>query len=354
MLFFDDLGELMSRFKLVTSLLLLVALSTISASSYSHHSRTNFVMNTLVELEGTITDYSYRNPHVYLTLDVVDNSGDTIEWLLEANSVSSVRLAGWSGDLFTVGERVTVTGNPDRNESKLLLFIDAITKTDGSSYRSSGIPPGGATASTGSEAGSTDFSGVWQPDFANRDIAAGFRPVNLPFTLEGQVIRDNFSALDDPALNGEAESIPPSLLPVFPVGFTRVGDDELHIWYEEFDGHRVIYLGMLEHPASLEPSLMGHSIGSIEGNVLSIDTIGFEETVWGLGRGAPSSNQKHLVEKYVLSADGMSLDVEYWFEDAKYLTERVNVTGQLLLKPGYELSAWDCDQDAAVRHNSVD
>lgn len=344
----------MSRYKLVVSLLVLVAFSTLSNSSYSHHSRTNFVMNTLVELEGIITDYSYRNPHVYMTLNVVDDSGDTTEWLLEANSVSSVRLAGWRADLFEVGERVTVTGNPDQNERKLLLFIDAITKADGSSYRSSGIPPGGEVASTGNELGSTDFSGVWQPDFASRDIAAGFRPANLPFTPEGQAIRDNFSALDDPALNCESESIPSSLLPIFPVGFTRVGDDELHMWYEEFDGQRIIYLGMSEHPRNMVPSLMGHSIGNIVGNDLSIDTRGFEETVWGLGRGASSSNQKHLVEKYSLSEDGMNLEIEYWVEDSTYLTERVSVTGEMFLKPGYELAPWDCDQDAAVRHNSVE
>gem|GEM_PF-3255566 len=91
-------------------------------------------------------------------------SGETVEWLLEANSVSSVKQAGWHAGLFEVGEQVTVTGILDRNDRKLLLFIDAITKSDGSSYRSAGIPPGGATLSSLDTEGSTDFSGVWQPE----------------------------------------------------------------------------------------------------------------------------------------------------------------------------------------------
>ncbi len=65
-------------------------------------------------------------------------------------------------------------------------------------------------------------------------------------------------------------------------------------------------------------------------------------------------DQKHLVETYTLSEDGMSLSVEYRFEDPRCITDRVSVTGEMLLKPGYELSAWDCDQDAAVRHNTVE
>ena len=139
-------------------------------------------------------------------------------------------------------------------------------------------------------------------------------------------------------------------MPIFPVQFSRVADDELHIWYEEFDGRRVIHLGMSEHPANVDPSYMGHSIGSIEGNVLEIDTRHFSETVWGLGRGAPSSDQKVLFERYALSDDGMRLDVEYWVEDSVYLTERVTGSGEMFLKSGYEMQEWDCDPGAASRH----
>lgn len=312
-------------------------------------------MNSLVEMEGTITDYGYRNPHVYLTLEVTTDTGVAEEWLLEANAVSTVKRAGWHANLFTAGERVTVRGNPDRDGTKRLLFVDVITKADGSSYSSSGLPPGGTGASDLEQNGSSDFSGVWQPDFASRDLAAGFRPANLPVTPKGQAVLDQFDAADDPALDCVAESLPATILPVFPVGFSRVGDDELHMWYEEFDGRRVIHLGMTGHPANVTPSYMGHSIGSIEGRVLNIDTQHFEETVWGLGRGAPSGVQKHVVEQYTLSDDGTRLDVEYWFEDPEYLTERVVVTGEMFLKDGdYDVEPWDCDAEAATRHMELE
>ena len=70
--------------------------------------------------------------------------------------------------------------------------------------------------------------------------------------------------------------------------------------------------------------------------------------------GAPSGTRMHLVERYTLADDGMRLDVEYRFEDPEYLTEPVAVTGEMFLKPGYELEPWDCDAGAARRHLSVE
>ncbi len=336
---------------LVISAVFLAALSGIAAA---HHSRTNFALDQIVELRGVITEHGYRNPHVYLTLEVTNEAGVTEEWLLEANAVSTLRRAGWHGDTFSPGDEVTVRANPEREAGSNLVFVDTITKADGSSYRSSGLPPGGTAAPSSTANGSTDFSGVWQPDFASRDIAAGFRPAfHLPLTPAGRAVVQDFDATDDPALDCVPESLPSTILPIFPVQFSRVGDDELHIWYEEFDGRRVVHLGMTEHPTNVEPSYMGHAIGQIEGNVLEIETRHFEETVWGLGRGAPSSPEKVLFERYTLADDGMSLGVEYWFEDPVYMTERVSVTGEMFLKPGYDMQEWDCDTGAARRHMSL-
>ena len=172
----------------------------LSFSASAHHSRTNFIMNETVELEGTITEHGYRNPHVYLTLEVTNDAGQTEEWLLEANAVSTLSRAGWHRDAFAAGDRVTVQGNPDRDGTKKLLFVDTITKADGSAYRSSGA--GSRRRRCTGRAGGDPrriFSGVWQPDFASRDIAAGFRPAHhLPLTEAGRAVIAEFDAADDP------------------------------------------------------------------------------------------------------------------------------------------------------------
>ena len=332
--------------------LLIALLPWLPPAADGHHSRTRFLMDSPMEMEGTITEHAYRNPHVYLAFETTDAAtGETREWLLEANAVSSVRSIGWHADTFLVGDQVSVRGFPHRDPDRSTLFVDVITRADGSSYRSSGLAPGSFQAPEAPVGGSTDFSGVWQPDFANRNVAAGFMPDSLPLTASAQAVLDEYDPDDDPAVDCISESLPGTVLPVYPVQFSRVGEDELHIWYEQFDGRRVVHLGMSEHPADVEPSYMGHSIGWFEDGVLVIDTRHFEETVWGLDRGTPSGTQKHLVERYTLSDDGMRLDVEYWFEDPEYMTEAVTVTGgEMFLKPGYEFEAWDCDAEAARRH----
>jgi len=343
------------RVSTVNTLLAGVILLTASVAAYSHHSRANFLFNTVLELEGTVTAHEYRNPHTFLTLETTTSSGETQEWLLAANSVSNLRQGGWTADSFAVGDSIKVKGNPDRDPDKLLLFVDIVTKPDGSVYQSGGLAPGGQSAAAVEAAtGSSDFSGVWQPDFSTRNIAAGFMPADLPMTAEGLVALDAYDMADDPALNCEAEGLPMTVLPIYPVQFSRVGDDELHIWYEQFDGRRIVHLGMSEHPAGTMPSALGHSIGRIAGNVLTIETAHFTEDHWGLGRGAPSGLQKSVVERYTLTDDGKLLEVDYTFEDPEYLTRPVTESGELVLNPGYQMEEWDCDVDSARRHLSLD
>ena len=320
----------------------------------AHHSRSNFRFDTMVEMEGVITSHEYRNPHTFLTVETTNDAGQVEEWLLAGNSISNLRRIGWTAESFAVGDEVTVRGNPDRDPEKLVLLLDVITAPDGSQYQSGSLAPGGQRPlAEQTFTGSSDFSGVWQPDFSQRNIAAGFMPADLPVTAQGQESLSNFDQLDDPALNCIGESLPMTLLPVYPVEFSRIGD-ELHIRYEQFDARRVVHLGATDHPDGIEPSHMGHSIGQITGNILTIDTMYFTPDIWGLGRGVPSGLQKRVSETYTLSADGSRLDLEYAFSDPEYLVGEVTESGSLLLNPGYEMGEWNCDIDSARRHLSIE
>lgn len=334
------------KFSVIISLALLILSNTVLA----HHSRATFLYDRKVNLEGTITEYSYRNPHIYLTIDVENDEGSVEEWILEANALSTLSKFGWERDSFSEGDQVTVQANPNRDSSRRNVLVDTITKADGAVFSSSEYSPGSVPSDEGSTTASSGLSGVWQPDFESRDTSTLFRPVDLPLTAAGQAVRDNYSESEDPALNCEAESMPSVILPIYPVKFTFIENDQLEIFYEEFDGLRHVYIGMDEHPVGITPSLMGHSIGTLDGSILEIETIGFSETVWGLGRGAPSSDQKVVRERYEVSQDGNRMNVEYWFEDPVYLAEPQHVVGEMLRKPGYVMVPWDCDAKAARRH----
>ena len=52
-------------------------------------------------------------------------------------------------------------------------------------------------------------------------------------------------------------------------------DDTIVIQYGQLGFTRTIHMNMTEHPAGVEPSRAGHSIGRWEGDVLVVDTVGF-------------------------------------------------------------------------------
>ncbi len=82
---------------------------------------------------------------------------------------------------------------------------------------------------------------------------------------------------------------------------------------------RYIYLDGRHHPDKdeLEGTTNGHSIGRWEGEVLVVDTIGFNDRgVTRLPGGGVRTTNSHLTERYRLMNNGQRLDVTFTWEDA--------------------------------------
>ena len=99
----------------------LVGLVTFPSLASTHHARTEFAQ-TVVEMEGELTVIAWRNPHPVMELRVREDSGEEKLWRLEifldANSLARNNL---TGDLFAIGERIRVAGQPSTRRDVLLL-----------------------------------------------------------------------------------------------------------------------------------------------------------------------------------------------------------------------------------------
>ena len=62
-------------------LLLAFASSTVSAH---HNSGAVFDMENEVTIEGVVTKYEFRNPHVYIYVDAEDSNGNIVNFRIEA------------------------------------------------------------------------------------------------------------------------------------------------------------------------------------------------------------------------------------------------------------------------------
>ena len=79
----------------------------------------------------------------------------------------------------------------------------------------------------------------------------------------------------------------------------EVGEEETVIHFENTGDHVFRTVAMnAEHPADLEPSVHGHSIGWWEGDTLVIDTVGFNDRTWFDFLGNPHSTELHTIERY--------------------------------------------------------
>jgi hypothetical protein len=73
---------------------------------------------------------------------------------------------------------------------------------------------------------------------------------------------------------------------------------------------------MAEHPATIEPSRAGHSIGRWENDVLVVDTVGFALGV--LSPPVMHTGRLHVVERFSLDPAGPTLLRSYTAEDPEY------------------------------------
>jgi hypothetical protein len=117
--------------------------------------------------------------------------------------------------------------------------------------------------------------------------------------------------------------------------------DRIVIDYGLYSFERVIHMNMDEHPATIGLSYAGHSIGHWDGDVLVVDTIGFEPGV--LAAPVRNSEQLHIVERFSIDSETWTLTREYVAEDPVYFTDQY-VGSDTVLVADVPYVAHHCDE----------
>ena len=90
----------------------------------------------------------------------------------------------------------------------------------------------------------------------------------------------------------------------------------------------------------------GHSLARWQDGVLIVTTSNFTENPIGVTDGLPSSDEKHLVERFALDADGQSLLYSFELTDPVYLAEPLIGEMRWLYRPNVDFKLVPCDPDA--------
>jgi len=296
-----------------------------------------------VAVDGVVTRYDWRNPHVYMTLRVTDAGGKEREQLIEAGASSVLLPLGLAPNSVSIGERVTVRGNPAKSPSGTTVLGRELVKADGS------VLPlnigSAASRKAPTDVTATSIAGTWLP---RRAEFGGFSaPRNWSLTDRGRAAAAAFSAKTTAYVDCIPVTAPTLML--YPVAsVVEVAADVVKFHVDWMASERVVYLDG-GHPANGAPSLQGHSIGHWEGATLVVDTMQFAEHKQGNSMSLPSGSRKHLVERFTLSDDHKHLRYDTVLEDPDYVTAPVTYSAEWDYRPDLMPSGLKCDLDVARR-----
>ena len=149
----------------------------------AHHSSTpHFDRGSTIQVEGTITELKFVNPHAYLYFDVEQQDGTIAKWRCELAAAAMLKRAGWSEDMFTVGAKMVLTGAPAWREENVCLFSNLVME-DGSrvdrrtAYQQTApliAPDEAAKRPLYLENGQPNLQGPWLTQSFGRDNRNGF------------------------------------------------------------------------------------------------------------------------------------------------------------------------------------
>jgi hypothetical protein len=93
-----------------------VALLMISDLALAHHgSAVSYDTTKMVTMEGTVTEFQWRNPHVYILYDVKDAQGNVVTWGAETHSpVVCEDQDGWTKSTLKPGDKITISVFPSK------------------------------------------------------------------------------------------------------------------------------------------------------------------------------------------------------------------------------------------------
>ena len=330
---------------------LAVLAASLSTAAFAHHGLGRFDRTKQVDFTGVIKGIDFVNPHSYLHFDAVGPDGKTIAMRCEMRAATLLRRSGWTPEMFVVGAKAVVHAFAHRDDPAS-CYLEDITIGDAPRMnRNDQFEHTTKTDVTGRPlrlpSGEPNISGDWAqeqyvvavhtarrlvPKSMSRPCGRGRssrRTRRIPVGARDRDVHEArqreadafrmWSPEDNPRLRCRPTSIIFDW--VFDGAVNRITqeDDRIVINYGLFSFERVIHMNVAQHPANIEPSYAGHSIGRWDGDDLVVDTIGFEPGV--IAAPVRNSDQLHVFERFSLDPKAMALTRRYVAVDPVYFID---------------------------------
>lgn len=322
----------------------------LGSAASAHHSYTEFNQRETIEIEGTLTEVAWQNPHTRLEVRVAGSS-EPVLWDIETGSVNSMRRQGVPLDALQVGDSVKVAGWPSKRSTARLYATNLLGRGHELLFQS-GTPrwPGSTTyrefdATTSAPAAATDMPTlfrVWTMDRNDPETIPGFLN-RFQYALT-DAAREAVAAFD-PVSQSVTVGCTPKGMPLlmgqpFPIEFLDRGDTIL-LRLEEYDAVRTIYMPDARPRAPQEPSPLGRSLGRWEDGTLVVET-DLIHTPYFTSTGIPLSKAARTVERFSLGNEGRRLVYNLTVTDPATFTVPAQAMRAWVARDGEQVLPFDC------------
>lgn len=330
------------------NLVVFTVAALLAGTAGSHHSDAGLDMESLTTVEGSVTGFYWRNPHVYFTVEATGDAGKSVEWSMQLGSIPSASRMGWTRDTLSVGEQVVAEVHAAVNGRPYGL-VDSVDKESGAISGVNYYRPA-------VQASTTTLEGLWMTDQASLPDGQfefdAFILANIGLTEKGRAGLEAFDPLssENPMATCVGRPTPAMLVSstLFPIEILFPEDDGIIVIQTEYwDEVRTVYMDGRGHPDISERFQAGHSVGHWEGDTLVVETTNFADHRAPYQIGVPSGAQKRVVERYTLIEDGTRIAAEFVVEDPEYMTTPLRHARELIYSPHIATSIFDCDPEAS-------
>jgi len=105
--------------------LAVMGLLAVCVPLFAHHGNAAYDAVKMVTVKGTVTDYVWSNPHVFIKLDGKDDSGNVVHWIVEGQNPVSMTQIGWTKNTFKPGDVVEIDAIPAKNGNPVAFLGSA-------------------------------------------------------------------------------------------------------------------------------------------------------------------------------------------------------------------------------------
>ena len=101
---------------------------SICGSAFAHHGAAAYDRTVTLTLKATVTDFTFRNPHILISFDAPDEQGKPVHWVAEGGSSSGLARRGWTRKTLNVGDQITLVGNPAKGMEVKDMRVMALSR----------------------------------------------------------------------------------------------------------------------------------------------------------------------------------------------------------------------------------